>query len=241
MCALVALAALVGCASGQASGQAAVAPGTLAATGAAASVSTGATPSPVAAGSVTRRVDLAPVDAQGDPAAGWTVGTMYEDAGNPIDCAPAGQPTPAPAAVSPDIYACAPSAATADTCWRAARPLRMLCLIDPFSRVVERFVASGTAGPVARPAAPVPLGLVLEDGSRCRLRDGGAWGSPAARPSDVGYYSCGQRRGIVWAPPGSPTGGIDRSQPRWTVEVGDVTGPLARVGVRTAYYVATAG
>jgi hypothetical protein len=233
MCALVALA---GCASGQASGQAAVAPRAPVATSAA----TGATPSPVASGSATRRVDLAPVDPHGNPAAGWTVGTTYEDA-SPIDCRPAGQPTPSPAAVSPGIYACWPSAATADTCWPAARPLRMLCLIDPFSRVVEMLSVSAAVGPVARPSAPVPLGLVLENGARCRLRDGGAWAPPAAQPSYVGYYSCGQRGGFVFAPRDSPTGGIDRSQPRWTVEVGDFTGPLTRIGVRTAYYVTTAG
>jgi hypothetical protein len=237
---------LAGCASVGAGGQGSVAAvsTTLAAVG---SASPTAATSPVAtvssaAGPATQRVVLTPVDGHGAATTGWSVGTMNEDANAPVDCgAGGGTVTASPDAVSGGVYLCYPSAADADTCWAAAAPGKVLCVMNPFGRVVEELYVQGTALPaVAAPAAPVPLGLVLANGARCRLRDGGAWGSPTAAPNDDGYYSCDQAHGIVWAPANSSTGGIDMTGPRWTVLVGDVTGPLRTVGVSLAYYVATA-
>lgn len=190
-------------------------------------------------GPATRLVNLAPVDRRGEPAKGWTVDGRDDDPDAPIDCGDTGQVYPSPAAVSGDIYFCSPSAAEADTCWPTPQARRMLCLRDPYSTTLAALTAQSLVARVSPPRNPVPLGLVLANGDRCRLRDGGAWGSLENHPGYVGYYSCGPRD-IVWAPPSSPTGGIDRTSGRWTVLVGDGTGPLSTVPVTTADFVTTA-
>ncbi|WP_242419724.1 hypothetical protein, partial [Frankia sp. CpI1-P] len=130
-------------------------------------------------------------------------------------------------------------AAAADACWPTPQARRMLCLRDPYSATLTALTAQSLVARVSPPRNPVPFGLVLANGDRCRLRDGGAWGSPENHPGYVGYYSCGPRD-IVWASQNSPTGGIDRTSRRWTVLVGDVTGPLATVPVTAADFVTTA-
>ncbi|MCK9894202.1 hypothetical protein [Frankia sp. AgB32] len=188
---------------------------------------------------VTRQVTLAPVDQRGQVTSGWSVDERDDDPDSPIDCGDTSQAYPSPAGVSGDIYYCSPSAAGADACWPTPRPRRMLCLHDPFATTLSALTATALVAKVPPAGNPVPLGLRLADGDRCRLRDGGAWGSPENHPDYVGYYSCGQG-GIVWARPDSPAGGIDRTTSRWTVLRGDVTGPLATVPVTEAYLVATA-
>ncbi|CAO5154503.1 conserved hypothetical protein [Frankia sp. AiPs1] len=190
-------------------------------------------------GQVTQVVNLAPVDRRGQPASGWTVDGSDDDPGAPIDCGDTSQAYPSPAAVSGDIYYCSPSAASADTCWPTPQARRMLCLRDPYSRTLTRLTAQSLVARVSPPRHPVPLALVLANGDRCRLRDGGAWSSPTSQPNYVGYYSCGPRD-IVWAPQQSTTGGIDRTGSRWTVLVGGVTGPLSTVPVTTADFATTA-
>ncbi|MCM3884346.1 hypothetical protein [Frankia sp. R82] len=189
-------------------------------------------------GQATRLVNLAPVDRHGQPARGWTV-EGSEDPNSPIDCGDTSQAFPSPAAVSGDIYYCSPSAAAADACWPTPQPRRMLCLRDPYSTILTALTAGSLVAKVSPPRHPAPLRLDLANGEHCRLRDGGAWGAPQNHPDYVGYYSCGPRD-IVWARPDSPTGGIDRTGTRWTVLVGDLTGPLSTVAVATAGFVTTA-
>jgi hypothetical protein len=131
-----------------------------------------------------------------------------------------------------------PDAAAVDTCWRSAKPLRMLCLVDPWGRTLDAADVQIAVAAVPNRSAPVPLGLQLADGTRCRLRDGGAWGNPQAEPTYEGYYYCAGET-FVWAPKDSYPG-IDRSFSRWTVLVGGAAGPLRTVGVDAAYYVTTA-
>ncbi len=190
-------------------------------------------------GAATRQVSLAPVDQRGQVTSGWRVDESEDDPDSPIDCGDTSRAYPSPAGVSGDIYYCSPSAAGADACWPTPRPRRMLCLRDPFSTTLWALTATALVARVPPTSRPAPLGLRLADGDSCRLRDGGAWGSPESHPDYVGYYSCDQG-GIVWASPNTPAGGIDRTARRWTVLRGDVTGPLAVVPVTEAYLVATA-
>jgi hypothetical protein len=69
---------------------------------------------------------------------------------------------------------------------------------------------------------PVPFALLLADGTRCRLRNGGAWG--ARDDGLVGAYGCPDESPAVLvsatAKPGASA--IDRSQAMWTVQVGSL-------------------
>lgn len=117
--------------------------------------------------------------------------------------------------------------------------MEVLCLGDPWSHRLQAHALVNPVVPVARPPHPYPIGIDLTDGAHCRARVGGSWGRPQSHPTWVGFYSCG-RTERVWGPR-SLTGGIDTATPLWTVSVGTGTGALRVVGVRTAYYVGTAG
>ena len=242
--AVVSVTMLAGCASQGRSGTQAAAtrPPAGSTTALASTARTGpaaATVSAANAAQVTRRVTLAPVDRRGQPVRGWTVDRSAEDPDAAIDCGDIRQAYPSPAAVSGDIYYCSPSAAGADACWPTPQPRRMLCLRDPERTTLTALTAQALVAKVSPPRNPAPLGLVLANGDHCRLRNGGAWISPEHRPDLVGYYSCGPRD-IVWAHPDSPAGGVDRTTPRWTVLIGDVTGPLTTVAVTEAEFVTSA-
>jgi hypothetical protein len=177
----------------------------------------------------TRRVVLAPVTIRGTAVAGYRV--VNED--STVDCAGS---EPSPASLSRAVHYCGPSAATADVCWASAIPQHVLCLRDPWARVLTQLKTSTPLRPVRATAAPVPLGLVLNDGDRCRLRDGGAWDRPQAHPDYVGFYACTKHE-AVWG----AKAGINTGSATWTVLVGNSTGPLVVRNVVKAYYVTTAG
>jgi hypothetical protein len=151
-----------------------------------------------------------------------------------------------PAAVSPGIYYCAPAAAGADVCWRSG-PGALLCLDDPWSKGLRRVTYADPLPQVQPAAAPKPLALQLEDGTQCRLRNGGAWGG--RDDGLVGAYGCaGETLAVLVAV--SPTGGespIDRSQPLWTVKVGALGSGAAHLpppqtrAVSTAWFAGTSG
>ena len=51
--------------------------------------------------------------------------------------------------------------------------------------------------PVQPPATPMPFGLLLDDGTECRLRNGGAWGS--RDDGLAGAYGCPGETAVVVA------------------------------------------
>lgn len=222
------------------------APASAAPTSAAPTTGTSKTAAPTTPASstvaATRTVDLAPVNGQGKPAAGWTVNTADVDPNNLVDCGDGPtQVSAAPAAITGDIYRCSPTAASADVCWPSATADQVLCLEDPWSRVLHAHEAQPwPLAPVSAPSAPAPVGLELANQVHCRLRNGGAWGTLGSEPVWVAYYGCGKVD--LWAAPNSRSGGINRSAPGWTVSVGndDGTGPATTVPVTTAYFVHTA-
>lgn len=158
----------------------------------------------------TQKVTLRPVTATHRAAAGYHVVTA---SGSPIDCnsAPASR-----VAVNRDIVECGPAYLYPVACWHAARPRFALCLRNPFGHEVDRIRARHFSSTHVGPRKhPVPYGLVLDNGAKCQIRLGGAWGSPKQHPNWVGFYFC-NKGGFVYAPMSSRTG-INQSHPSWTV------------------------
>ncbi len=91
---------------------------------------------------------------------------------------------------------------------------------------------------VQPPATPVPFALLLDDGTECHLRNGGAWGG--RDDGLIPAYGCNSSDNIAVleaanAPP------IDRSQPLWTVKVSSFGAnlhypPPQTHGVTTAWF-----
>lgn len=142
-----------------------------------------------------------------------------------------------PAAPKGNIYACSPSSASADACWVAADHVHVLCLADPESHtLVELTPEAMPTGAAQHTYAAEPILLDLDNGDRCRLRNGGSWEGRPSDPDLAGTYGCTKAR-AVWA---SSTPGINTSAKLWTVRTGNATGPLTTHNVTTAYFVATA-
>lgn len=197
----------------------------------------GAVSTEAASTSATTRIVVRPVTSAGTPSPGVLV-TSDQKAGT-VDCR---TPEPSPGAVSRDIEFCTPSAAYAIACWKSATPHQVLCSRDPSSGRVYAlprtggFAATGLAGKRKR----APLTLVLGNGKRCSIRDGGAWSTLKAHPNWYGAYSC-DGNAAVWSSPNATHNGIDESRSTWTVHVGSISGngPVTIRSVRKAYFVGT--
>ena len=186
-------------------------------------------------------VVLRPFATGGGPAAGWSIEPSQSNV-NVVDCS---YPSPSPASKSPGIQSCSPAAAGADACFFARGSTSGLCLQDPFSTTLARVEATGSVSyDLAPPTKARPLGLLLDDGTACRLRNGGAWSGQVTNPAYVGYYSCHAPGSsdwiVVWGDPSDTDDGITRSAGSWTVQVGDSESPLTTRVVQKAYYVGTA-
>jgi hypothetical protein len=158
---------------------------------------------PVNAQPATQTLTVVAV-ANGEPVNGYTV-INRQPSPNLSAC-----PGPSPAAVSNDIYACEPNQALAQVCWPG--PASVLCLVDPWSKELRRFPAPGALPAVSPPATPMPLALVLDDGTSCVLASGVDWGG--RRDGLVPAYVCDPRvisRGVLIDPGADPLSAIDRS------------------------------
>jgi hypothetical protein len=209
---------------------------------AAAGASSGASASPAsvhhaAAPAPTVRVVVRPVTTAGRASAGFKVHNESDDV---VDCSFA---DPSPGAVSRNIEFCSPSASYAIACWNAVSAHHVLCMRDPASKKVYKLSRTGQfAHTKLAPAAQrAPLLIVLTDGTRCDIRDGGAWGTLKSHPNWSGSYSC-TRHGVVWASPHAKHNGVNESRTSWTVQTaaGTGAGKLHVRHVRRAYFVGTA-
>jgi hypothetical protein len=192
---------------------------------------TGPTSTPTATEPVTRRVVVRPVRDNGTPAAGFRV--VRENDGEPVVCDDV-----SPVAVSGDIRFCGDSALDTVACWQSAAANYVLCLRDPRTHVLARIHITGGFRAIAAPARPAPQALVLDDGTRCLIRDGGAWSALPGHPNWYGDYGCNGNVEIY-----GPGAGIDDSSSRWTVHAVTWTGGRASVRTRSvvaAYFVGTA-
>jgi hypothetical protein len=191
----------------------------------------------------TQVTTVVAVDANGQPVNGYREVPTSEDPSNVtnvFDC------DVSPAAVANDIYYCAPDAAGADVCWPST-PGTLLCLDDPWDKELRRVAYAGPLSQVKPTPAPAPFALFLDDGTRCRLRNGGAWG--VRDDGLVGAYGCPNETPAVLVPvtPKAGESAVDRSQPLWTVKVGSLGGgephlppPQTRT-VTTAWFAGTSG
>lgn len=158
----------------------------------------------------TEVVYVVAVDVDGQPSSGYQE-QPSEGTNTVSDCAAS------PSAVSPDIYQCSPSAASADVCWPAT-PDSLLCVNDPWDKHLHRVTVGNPLLQVQPTAIPQPFALLLDDGTRCRRRNGGAWGG--RDDGYVGAYGCQSPALTVLVQPGQQV--IDRSAPMWTVKVGEL-------------------
>ncbi|HKC29855.1 MAG TPA: hypothetical protein VKB75_17705 [Jatrophihabitans sp.] len=161
----------------------------------------------------TARIVVRPVTASGQVRAGFTV------TGQPnqqVDCS---FRDPSPAAVSPNIEFCSPSAEYAVACWKAALPHRVLCMRDPRTDHLVRIPRIGAFAPtpVAPAAQRAPLVMKLLDGDFCSIRSGGAGGSLLGHPNLFITYYC-VHAGAVWAAMTPRHEGVNESRPSWTVQ-----------------------
>jgi hypothetical protein len=160
----------------------------------------------------THVVNVVAVNRSGQPVNGYSVVNRQ------VSADLSGCTEPSPAAVSPDIYACDPSEAAAEVCWRA--PASLLCLMDPWSKALRRFSSPGVLPAVAPPASPMPFAIVLDDGTRCVLPNGFDLGGRADQT--VPIYGCGEDIGVLAPPDWNPADAIDRTEPLWAVFVGQL-------------------
>lgn len=160
----------------------------------------------------TRVINESAVGSDGQPING------YHESTDPVPERAAECGEPSPAAVSDNIYACAPSAYGADVCWPAAG-LDLLCMNDPWARGVHRIHVSAALDAVTKPVTPQPVALNLDDGTHCRLRNGGSWGG--RDDGLAGAYRCDADQAVLVRPDSAP---IDQTAPLWTVKVGDLPG-----------------
>lgn len=175
---------------------------------------------------------LRPFDRNGNLAQGWI---LDKRTNGPIDC---DYSSPSRSAVEDNLQECGPTPASADSCLVLPPGTTALCLSDPFSTTVVRNAVSGHASTTSTaPKSAVPIALVLDDGTQCRLRIGGSWPTPQAKPDYIGYYGCslGSTFQAVWGPQGGD--GITQSPDGWTVQLGGERGALSTHRVSEVRYV----
>jgi hypothetical protein len=100
------------------------------------------------------------------------------------------------------------------------------CTTPSPSAVVNNIYYGGSLPPVQPTAIPEPFAMLLDDGTRCLLRNGGAWGG--RDDGYVGTYGCGDpsaNLAVLWLPSQGPGTCIDHSAPVWTVKVGQLGTP----------------
>ena len=183
----------------------------------------------------TQVITLVPVGPNGEPINGFREAPPQSNVNTVVDCT-----TSSPAAVADDIYSCSPSAASADVCWPST-PGSLLCVDDPWDMELYRVSYSDQLPHVEPVAQPQPLALLLDDNTRCLLRNGGAWGG--RQDGYVGAYSCGpinSNLAVLVQPSQGATAVIDRSLPAWTVKVGQLGSPTAEFQPPQTHTVATA-
>jgi hypothetical protein len=134
---------------------------------------------------------------------------------------------PSPSAVADNVYYCSPTAAGAGTCWPST-PGSLLCVDDPWDKRLHRVNYPRPLPPVQPTPTPDPFALVLDDGTRCLIRNGGSWGGRA--DGYVGAYWCLEPHAnlhVLQLPNQGSGSCIDRSSPVWTVKVGPLGAPDA--------------
>lgn len=142
-----------------------------------------------------------------------------------------------PGAVSRGIYDCGTAGDYGVACWKAPTRATMYCLRNPFGKQLAQLPLANTTLPGAPvPVVASPLGLALDDGARCLIRDGGSWPTLPGSPGWFGTYSCNTAADhILWASDASD--GINRATSAWTVLATGKSTRLVAHAVTIAYFV----
>ena len=164
----------------------------------------------------TQVVTTVAVGPDGQPINGYREAPSQGNIAAVNDCT-----TASPSAVADDVYYCSPTAAGAGTCW-ASTPGSLLCMDNPWDKLLHRVTYGGQLPAVLHPATPDPFALLLDDGTRCQFRNGGSWGG--RDDGYVGVYGCGNLA-VLWLPSQGAGTCIDHSGPAWTVKVGQLGSP----------------
>lgn len=91
-------------------------------------------------------------------------------------------------------------------------------MYTPWDKRLYRAFYTDSLPTAEPPPTPEPFALLLDDGTQCRLRNGGAWGG---RDDNYwGAYGCPGEDPAVLVPAQSTAPAVDRSTPLWTVKVG---------------------
>lgn len=142
---------------------------------------------------------------------------------------------------STGVYRCGATADSLAACWLIGEGT-MICMHDPDDTEVIRFVPDKILGPYTETdTVPRPWKMTLADGSVCTVRLGGSWDG---RPDGLnGAYSCDGETSFVLVD--ATTVAVDRTDPTWTVLVGDlgmnVTDPPVKTAVARAILAGAAG
>lgn len=186
------------------------------------------------------RVVIEAVNSRGETMPGFLKDSRIRD--QPIDC---GYAEPSPYDVTEGVRFCGATADSGDACWPTAGAAYVLCLADPFEKVLMLRAAEGADVALSpRSEPPRPMGIELADGTQCRARNGGSWSAQEQHPDFVGQFSCkgGSVRAdylIVWSP--ADIGhGIAKGPDGWTVQIGGATGPLTTMPVSKVFFVGVA-
>ena len=145
----------------------------------------------------------------GRPANGYVEGESPSNVNEVFGCGSS------PAAVNDGIYFCGPSAADADVCYPST-PGSLLCVGNPWDHQLHRAIYADALPTAPKTTEPLPFAILLDDGTRCRLRDGGAWGG--RDDGLAGAYFCYGDNRVVLA--GENTPAIDTAQAQWMVKLG---------------------
>jgi hypothetical protein len=170
----------------------------------------------------TQVITVMAVGPGGEAINGYKVASGPGNVGQASDCS-----EPSPSTVADNVYYCSPSAAGAGTCWPST-PGSLLCVDNPWDMQMHRVMFDGQLPPVHPTATPDPFALTLDDGTRCLLRNGGAWGGRA--DGYTGVYGCGgagSDLAVLWLPSQGAGSCVDRSSSAWTVKVGRLGAPDA--------------
>jgi pimeloyl-ACP methyl ester carboxylesterase len=194
----------------------------------------------------TSVTNINPLTSSGALREGWSI--AQEGIGDPVDCS---YDQGSPSAVSPGTHSCGDSASMSDACWTSSRyPGQILCLLDPFTKVLHARLAVNVPTSTTAASLPQPVGVELYDGTQWRRRIGGTWGGRA--DGLAGAYSCSRGAICDYAKTGKSIviltdGGsfVDTSTQPWTVKVGEIGDPQTNypppktVKVRKVLYVST--
>lgn len=166
------------------------------------------------AGPDTEVITVIAVGKDGQPRDGWTVSA---DAPAEVQCGDYAMPSRS--ATTPGLYECSPAAAGAHTCWPAVTTdTGLLCALRPWDKELRRYTANVPLAPIGKPEEPWAWALELEDGTRCTLRHGGAWGGRS--DGLVGAFGCAGTNDVVLTEVGQNP--VNTSSDRWTVRMGEL-------------------